>query len=189
MWLALLASALLAVAPGPLETCQQKTTRIESGQLAPGTVVVFSAAELAALARYEAADFGKGSIDHVELSLWAGHAMVSARVDLPRLARARGNPMHPLLARMLSGQRQISAVLRLDTVRGHALVDLEKLEVDGNLLEGRPLDLLIQQFVNTEFPDAHLDQWFPMEYRISTIVLSGGRAVVTIGSDVHARTR
>jgi hypothetical protein len=175
--------------PGPLETCQQKISRIEADHLPRGATVAFTSAELAAWARFQAAEFGKGSIHHVALSLWAGHATVSAQVDLPRLAQSRGNPMHPLLARMLSGQRQISAVLRLQTVRGNALVDLEKLEVDGNLLEGRPLDLLIQQFVNAEFPDAHLDQWFPMEYGIDAIVLSTGSAVVTIGHDAGHQKR
>lgn len=176
MWL--LALLLLLVAPPGLETAQRKAANIESGHLPPGAVIVFSATEVDALAQRHAAEFGKGSLHNPHVNLWQGHAGVSARVDLARLAQARGNPMHPLLARMLAGERQISAVLRLETVHGQALVDLERLEVDGRVLEGRALDLLIQQFVSTEFPDAHLDKWFPMEYGIGTIVLSRGQATV-----------
>ncbi len=179
MWLILL--LLLALGPpGLLEMGQIKLNQIESGHLPAGAAVVFSAAELEAVARQEAADYGKGSIRRVQLNLWAGHAGITAQVDLVRLAQMRGRPMHPLLARMLSGERQISAVLRLETVRGNALVNLERLEVDGNVLEGRPLDLLIHQFVTNEFPDARLDQWFAMEYNIDTITLWRGQAVVTL---------
>ena len=181
MWLLL----LLLVAPGPLDTSLQKVARIASGHLPRGAAVIFSTAELEALARRDAADFGKGTIRQVQLNLWQGHAGVSARVDLARLAQARGRPLPALLARMLSGERQIRAVLRLETVRGQALVDLERLEVDGHLLEGRPLDLLIQQFVSAEFPDARLDQWFPMEYAIDTIVISRTQAVVTMRGHLH----
>ena len=178
MWIVFL---LLAVAPaGPLDLAQVKMKQIEAGHVAPGASVAFSAAELEAVARQEAAGYGQSAIHHVRLNLWPAHAGITAQVDLVRLAQLRGRPMHPLLARLLSGERQINAVLRLETVRGHALVDLESLEVDGNVLEGRPLDLLIHQFVTNEFPDARLDQWFAMDYNIDTITLWRGQAVVNL---------
>ena len=166
-----------SAAVGSLESCHRKFTQIESGR-ARGAVVTVSGSEIDAFVAEQAALQGKGAIRNTHVDLWQDHGRVIARVDIVSLAELRGRPLNWFFAAMFAGQRQVIATTKLLSVQGQARVDLEKLEVEGHVLDGRPLQFLIDEFVLPEYPDARVSQWFPLGFGIRTIHLSAGQVAI-----------
>jgi hypothetical protein len=164
-------------AVGPLESCHRKFTQIESGR-ARGTVVTVTSPEINAFVAQQAVLLGKGAIRNTRVDLWQDHGRVAARIDLVSLAELRGRPLNWFFATMFAGERQVIATTKLVSVQGRARVDLEKLEVEGHVLDGRPLQFLIDEFVLPEYPDARIGQWFPLSFGIRTIRLSAGQVAI-----------
>ena len=105
-----------------------------------------------------------------------GHALI----DLVKLRQAATGEAPGWAAKNLfAGERPVTIAVRLALRDGQARVDIESVEVSGIQIEGRVLDFLIQNYLIPTFPEAKVNQWFGLAFRIDHITISPRGASVT----------
>jgi hypothetical protein len=114
-------------------------------------------------------------VRNLRISLAAGRATGYADVDFLRLRTAAGVQSGWILRPILSGERPVSVKARFDSRNGRARVDVERVEVSGIPIEGRALELLVDDYLRPTFPDVRIAQWFGLRYNIErfTVAPSG----------------
>ena len=178
--LALAAIAPLIAADPALQGAWDKLDRIESGQARPGSVIVFTPAEMNAWARGRVPQMYQGVRDP-SVRLGAGTATGSAFIDFLKMRQGEGLATNSLLAKLIEGERPLTVAIRLESGGGRATAHLTRLEISGVAVTGTALDLLVNQFFLKMFPDAKVNQPFDLPDNIERIDLRPTGVRVTIG--------
>ena len=165
---ALTAATVLLAADALYESAWDKFQRIEMGRAAPGSVTVFSPAEINALARGGIPQMVEG-IRNPQIQLAMGTASATALVDLLKMRRGEGAVSNPLIAMLLEGERPIKVNVRVESAHGTATVFLTGVEISGVAASGRMLDFLVRQVFLPLFPDAKINQPFELRDDIDHI--------------------
>lgn len=176
--ISLLFAGALAAAYNNYDSAKQKLDRIESDRLRGGTRVELSAPEMTAWVAHEAPQ----GVRDPRIQLVAPEvASCAALIDFNKLQRAQGYEPNWLMSKLLSGERPVTVTARIRSARGHATVDVEKVEISGVTIDGKTLDFLIQNFVLPLYPDAAVGRPFELGHRIERLDVQPTSVGVVIG--------
>jgi hypothetical protein len=171
MRIACLSAALAAVAlpfamaADDYASVRRKIDQIESGKLKPGARLDLTRAELAAYALHE---IPEGMRNPEIATSDAGVTKASALVDFAKVRRSLGGD-NSLVARLFEGERPVSVTARITSGDGKAMVDVERVEISGLVVEGAMLDFLIQHLLLPLYPDAAVGRPFELGHRIERL--------------------
>jgi hypothetical protein len=168
--LALAAVLPLRAADPAFERAGKKLDRIESGHARPGSVIVFTAAEMNAWARGRIPQLYQGIRDP-NVQLGVGTATGSAFVDFLKMRQGEGLATNSLVATLIQGERPLKVSIQLESSHGRATARLIRLEISGVTVTGAPLDFLVNGFFLHLFPDAKVNQPFDLHDNIDRIEL------------------
>lgn len=164
----LIAATALLAADALYESAWHKLERIEMGRAEPGSVTVFTPAEINAVLRSSVPQTVEG-IRSPQIQLGAGAASGTAIVDFLKMRRGEGVATSPLIAMLLEGERPVKVNVRVESAHGTATVFLTGVEISGVAATGRMLDFLVRQVFLPLFPDAKINQPFELRDDIDHI--------------------
>ena len=172
LWLLLVlaASCLLAAGDPLFEEASRKMDLIQTGRAARGSVIEFSPAEVNAWARGKAAE-NVGGVRAVQLELGNGTIKGAALVDLVLLQQSRGEPVNPMLASLVAGERPVKVAVHLESAVAKCTVFLDNVQFSGAELSGSLLNFLIKAFFEPMFPDAMIDRPFALREPIERLTV------------------
>ncbi len=169
----------LRAADPAFQRAESKLDRIQSGHARPGSVIVFTPAEMNAWARGRVPQMYQGIRDpHVQLG--AGAATGSAFVDLLKMRQGEGLATNSLIAKLIEGERPLKVSIQLESSQGRATARLTRLEISGIAVTGAPLDFLVNEFFLHLFPDAKVNKPFELHDNIERIELRPDGVRVTM---------
>ena len=177
--LALAAVLPLRAADPAFERAEKKLDRIESGHARPGSVIVFTPAEMNAWARGRVPQMYQGIRDP-SVQLGAGTETGSAFIDFLKMRQGEGLATSSLIAKLIEGERPLKVYIHLESGHGRATARLTRLEMSGVAVTGAPLDFLVNEFFLHLFPDAKVNQPFDLHDNIDRIELMPDGVRVTI---------
>ena len=177
--LALAAVFPLRAADTAFERAQKKLDRIESGRVLPGSVIVFTPAEMNAWARGRVPQMYQGIRDP-SVQLGDGIASGSAFVDFLKMRQGEGLATNSLIAKLIEGERPLKVSIQLESAHGRATARLTRLEISGIAVTGAPLDFLVNEFFLHLFPDAKVNTPFELRDNIERIELRPDGVHVTM---------
>jgi hypothetical protein len=169
---------LMALSASDYFSAKQKLSIIEAEKMKPGSVLVFSPAEVNAYAQHQVRRNGVAGVRDPYFEIHNGRMRASALIDFLKLQETNGEPPGWLMRQLLSGERPVTVDLRVMSNGGRCRVDVERLEVSGVPVEGRGLEFLIDHFFRPRFPDAKIGQWFELQYRLEAIELGPNGVLV-----------
>ena len=176
--LVLAATALLPGAETPAESVSRKLDLIDSGKAKPGAVFRFTAAELNAWVRVKAPTVIHDGFRQPRLVLGNGEASATALIDFLKVRHASGIETNWLMARLIQGEKLVSARAGIRSAHGKATVHLLKVEIGGLAVTGAALDFLVQNFFLPFYPGAKIDEPFELAGNVDQIVVTPAAALV-----------
>jgi hypothetical protein len=177
--LAFAATLPLSAADAAFASAESKLDRIESGHARPGSVIVFTPAEINAWARGRVPQMYQGIRDS-NVQLGDGTATGSALIDLLKMRQGAGVSTNPFIAKLIQGERPLKVSIELESAHGRATARLTRLEISGVAVTGAPLDFLVNEFFLHLFPDAKVNRPFDLHNNIERIELRSGGVRVTM---------
>lgn len=162
------AATALVAADALYESAWHKLERIEMGRAEPGSVTVFTPAEINAVLRSTLPQMMEG-VRNPQVQLGAGTVSAVALLDLLKLRRGEGVTTSPFIAMLLEGERPVKVNVRVESAHGTATVFLTGVEISGVAASGRMLDFLVRQVFMPLFPDAKINQPFELRDDIDHI--------------------
>lgn len=183
--LLLTASALWAADPMAVNV-GRKLDLIESGKAKPGSVFQFTSAELNAWVRAKAPTIVPDGFREPHLVLGDGEANGSALIDFLRVRDASGIETNWLVAKLIQGEKLVTARASIQSAHGKATVHLLRVEVGGLAVTGATLDFLVQNFFLPFYPGAKIDQPFELADNVDRVEVTPSEALVYI-RPVHIR--
>ena len=184
--LVLAASALLRGADPVTASVSKKLDLIDSGQAKPGSLVRFTPAELNAWVRVKAPTIIPDGFRQPRLVLGNGEASATALIDFLKVRHAGGVETNWLVAKMIQGEKLVRARASIQSAHGQATVHLLRVEIGGLAVTGAPLDFLVENFFQPFYPDAKIDEPFPLAGNVDRIEVTPAAALVYI-KPVHNR--
>ena len=170
---------LFAAAADPqAERVSHRIDIIESGKAKPGTIYVFTAAELNAWIRAKAPTVVPQGLREPRLELGNGSATGYALVDFLKMRQGAGEETNCLVAKLIQGEKLVTARASIQSAHGEATVHLLRVEVGGLAVTGAPLDFLVQNFLLPFYPDATIDQPFALADNVDRIEVTPAEARV-----------
>jgi hypothetical protein len=171
-------AALLGAAYSDYDSAKLKLDRIESDRLNRGTRVELTAREMTAWAEHEV----PAGVRNPRIELVApGIASGSALIDFNKVQKAQGYQPGWLMTKLLSGERPVTVIARIQSDNGHATVDVQKVEISGLTIDGSTLDFLIHNFLLPMYPDATVGRPFELGHRIEKLDVQPAAVSVLIG--------
>jgi hypothetical protein len=172
---------LAAAAAGAFDSytsVRQKLDQIDADRLRPGAHVFLTPQELDAYVVHAAPD----GVRNPRLQVIApGLAQGSALIDFGRVRRAQGHPPGWLLAKLLDGERPVTVTARIRSGGGRAVVDVQRVEISGVIVDGSTLDFLIQNVLLPLYPDAAVGRPFDLGHHIDRIDVQPRGVGILIG--------
>jgi hypothetical protein len=179
--------SVVGVASG--ESAARKFARIESGRVAPGSRIDFTPGELNSWTLEEARTLVPQGVRNVRLELSGGRVNGYADIDFLKLRQAAtGEAPGWMMRNLLAGERPVVVTARIQSRNGRARVDVQRVEISGVSIEGRMLDLLIENYVHPTFPDARVSEWFDLKYQVDHFTVSPSGVSVFVGGKMVAFT-
>jgi len=173
-----LSVSLIAADPA-FERAQNKLDRIESGRPRPGSVIVFTPAEMNAWARGRVPQMYQG-IREPSVQLGTATATGSALIDFLKMRQGEGLTTNSLIAKLIEGERPLKVSIQLESSHGSATARLTRLEISGVAVTGTALDFLVNEFFLHLFPDAKVNKPFELHNNIDRIELRPDGVRVTM---------
>ena len=173
----LFSAAALAAADAYL-SAQQKIDAIENDRLRTGSRLTLTYPELNAWVARNLPDGVRGA------KVWVtqpGVATGTANVDFAKVQRSQGHDPGWLLGKLLDGERPVSVTARIRSTGGTATVDVERVEISGVVIDGRPLEFLIQNVLLPLYPNAVVGKPFELGHRIDRLDVAATGVGITIG--------
>ncbi|MGA7235837.1 MAG: hypothetical protein WBY44_09165 [Bryobacteraceae bacterium] len=159
-------------------SAKRKLDLIDSNSLRPGAKVTLSPRELNA---YVAHEVPPGVRNTALQIVSPGVATGSALIDFGKVRRAQGHPPGWLMSKLLDGERPVKVTARVLSSKGHATVEVQRVEVSGVEIDGRTLDFLVQNLLLPMYPNAAIDRPFELGHRIERLELEPAAVGVVIG--------
>ncbi|HTC88479.1 MAG TPA: hypothetical protein VK686_09300 [Bryobacteraceae bacterium] len=156
----------------------RKLDLIQSGHAKPGSVFRFTAAELNAWVRAKAPSIVPDGFRQPRLVLGNGEASASALIDFLKVRNASGIQTNFLVAKLIQGEKLVTARSSIQSAHGEATVHLLRVEIGGLAVTGAPLDFLVQNFLLPFYPDATIDQPFALADNVDRIEVTPAEARV-----------
>jgi len=156
----------------------RKLDLIQSGQAKPGSVFRFTTAELNAWVRAKVPTIVPDGFRQPRLVLGNGEATASALIDFLKVRNASGIQTNFLVAKLIQGEKLVTARASIQSAHGEATVHLLRVEVGGLAVTGAPLDFLVQNFLLPFYPDATIDQPFALADNVDRIEVTPAEARV-----------
>ena len=180
-FVSLLAFAAPSQSPNPLvRSAQRKLDEIRSNKPKPGSVYVFTVAELNAWGREEAFALVPEGIRSPKLELGNGTASVFMYIDFLKVRKGKKLETGWLLSRLLQGERPLRVRAEISSANGHATVHLTSVMLSGVPISGSSLDFLVDTFLRPLFPDAKINQPFELHDNVDHIEVLPNEARVVI---------
>ncbi len=180
-------AGLLGATWAEAESAQRKFSAIGNGRIPAGSSVLITAAELNSWVSAEAKAYFPEGLRNPRLEFADGEVTGYALMDFVKMRQAAtGEPPGWAAKNLFGGERPVTVTVRIESRDGQARVDVESVEVSGIQIEGRVLDFLIQNYLIPTFPDAKVDQWFGLAFRIDHITISPQGASVTRSGGLRA---
>lgn len=172
---------LLAAAADPQAAhVTRKLDIIQNGKAKPGSVYVFSAAELNAWARAKAPTVVPQGLRQPRLELGTNSATAYALVDFVKMRQGAGEETNWLIAKLIQGEKRVKVTARIESAKGRATVTLQRVEIGGLAVTGTTLDFLIHTFFMPLYPNAKINQQFELADQIDHIQVTPADARVYI---------
>jgi hypothetical protein len=167
--------------PADATRARQKIDSIETDKAAAGSRIFISTAEANAYAEEEAHSQGGDGVHNPRM--WFGESTVSgsARLDFVKLQTARGQAPGWLVRKIIEGEREVAARVRVDSANGECRVDIEEVKVDGYTVPKAVIDILIEYYLMPRFPDAKIGQRFQLQHRVQRFEIKPQGVTVVIG--------
>ncbi len=175
----ILAAAAAATNPSA-EIVSHKLDAIENGQAKPGSVIVFTEADLNAWVRAKAPMIVPQGFREPRLQLGDGTATASALVDFLKVRGAAGLDTNWIIAKLLEGEKPVTATAQIQSANGSATVHLLSVEIGELTVSGATLDFLIRNFLLPLYPNAKIDEPFELADHVDRIEVVPGAARVYI---------
>ena len=172
--------AVVSAADPLVQNVTRKLDIIQSDKAKPGSVFVFTAAELNAWARAKAPTVVPEGLREPRLELGNGRATGYALVDFLKLRHSAGVETNWLISKLIQGEKRVMVVASIQSANGRATVHLERVEIAGLAVTGATLDFLIETFFRPIYPDAKIDQPFELSDRVDRITVTPAEARVYI---------
>jgi hypothetical protein len=174
-----LAGAAALQAADPLAaSVARRLDLIESGKAKPGAVFHFTPVELNAWVRVKAPGIIHDGFRDPQLQLGNGTASASARIDFVRVRHAEGIETNWLVAKLIQGEKLVTARATIESAHGRATVHIVRVEIGGLAVTGAPLEFLVQNFLLPFYPDAKIDEPFELAGNVDRIVVTPAEALV-----------
>ena len=180
MILVLASAAALSAADPLAANVSRKLDLIQSGKAKPGAVFHFTTAELNAWVRVKVPSAIRDGFREPRLQMGNGTARASARIDFLKVRRAAGIETNFLIAKLIEGEKLVTAQASIESANGRATVHLVRVEIGGLAVTGAPLDFLVQNFLLPFYPDVKIDQPFDLARTVDRIVVTPAEARVYI---------
>ena len=165
--------------PSDADSAFRKLAKIEAGAAAPGSRLVFTAAEVNAWIRAEAKARVPQGVRDVRMELGDGRATGYATIDFLKIRQAAtGEQPGWLLKNLFAGERPVVVTARFASERGRARVDVELVEISGIPIEGHMLEFVIEDYLWPTFPDVMVNEWFGLRFGIERFTIA--RTGVTV---------
>jgi hypothetical protein len=158
----------------------RKLEIIQSGKAKPGSVFVFTSAELNAWVRVKAPMVVPEGLREPRLELGNGTATGYAVVDFLKLRYASGVETNWLISKLIQGEKRVMTTASIQSANGRATVHLVRVEIGGLAVSGATLDFLIDTFFRPLYPDAKIDEPFELSDRVERIEVTPAEARVYI---------
>ena len=171
---------LLLFATDDFSSIQRKMDDIVKEHVKRGEKIYMPQRELDAYLRAQAIAIAPKAVHNTKVEPSEGGGTVSANVNFLELNKARGGQSNWIMEKMLDGERLVKVTVHVQTDRGKARVNVDRVEVGGAAISGAPLDYLIQSYVIPQFPNAKVDQWFTMDHHMDRIDIHPSGVTVTI---------
>jgi hypothetical protein len=180
---ALATAGQLAYSGGRLLTTKQKLDLIESDHAAPGSRILFPQSEINSYIVSEVPRVVPQGLREPKVQLAAGKAYGTALVDFSKLRHGDQDSLGwTLLGRLLEGERPVAVTAKVTSANGTATVELEKVQISGSAISGRPLRLLLEMFVYPLYPEAKVGEPFALQHGVDRIEVLPGLAQVLMKS-------
>jgi hypothetical protein len=176
--LALCCAALLAGTRAASLVATQKIERISSEKLKPGETVMLSENELNSYIQYDYAEEIPEGIRDLHVTLLKDHGVAEALVDLEKLEAVRNSPIAAMSAKLFSGERKLRARCRFVSADGKGKVEVDSVELDGQILPDFLVDYLIASTVQPHLPDFEVGKPFPLANNLRQIRLEPANVAV-----------
>jgi len=175
------AAALTLCAADPIaDRVTRKIDAIESGKSKPGTVYIFTVAELNAWARAKIPTIVPQGFRQPKLELGSNSAVGYALIDFLKLRQGAGIETNWLLGKLIQGEKPVKVNAQIKSANGRATVHLSRVEIGGLAVSGATLDFLIKTFFMPLYPNAKIDEPFELEYGMDRIEATPAEARVYI---------
>ncbi len=180
----IVASAIPLIVAAAVDPAAANVSRkldiIQSGKAKPGSIFVFTSAELNAWVRVKAPMVVPEGLREPRLELGNGIATGYALVDFLKLQHGAGIETNWLISKLIQGEKRVMATASIQTANGRATVHLIRVEIGGLAVSGATLDFLIDTFFRPLYPDAKIDEPFELSDHVDRIVVTPAEARVYI---------
>jgi hypothetical protein len=158
----------------------RKLDLINNGQAKPGSVFHFTPAELNAWVRVKAPTIIHDGLRQPHLVLGNGEASASAWIDFLKVRHANGIETNWLVAKLIQGEKLVTARASVQSAHGKATVHLVRVEIGGLAVTGAPLEFLVQNFFLPFYPNAQIDEPFELAGNVDRIEVTPSEARVYV---------
>jgi hypothetical protein len=175
-----LAILLLFAWADDFASIEKKLDLISSEKVPRGSRVILTSAEINAFARTAAHDITPKGVRDLKLVLGDGNATATAQIDFLELNKLRHGQSNWLMDKILEGERPIKVIAHMQSEKGQARVDVDRVEIGGAAIEGSALQFLIEHYVVPQFPNAKVAQWFTLEHHVDHLEIRPSAVTVAI---------
>jgi hypothetical protein len=147
----------------------QKLERISSDKLKPGETVSLSETELNSYIQYDYAEEIPEGVRDLHVTLLKDYGVAEALVDLEKLPSVKNSPIAAMGARLFRGERKLRARCRFVSADGQGKVDVEQVELDGQVLPDFLVEYLVASTVQPHLPEFESGKPFPLANKLPTI--------------------
>ncbi len=112
-------------------------------------------------------------VSHVRLTSQPGVIDAHAQIDFEAITNGRGsnNPLYSLF----SGTHDIHAVAQASGANGTASIHVQSIELDGVAVPQFLLQLFVEHYITTKYPNVGMTSTFKLPLRIDSAVVDTGR--------------
>lgn len=170
-FIALLAAYCFGAGDPLAQEARAKIESIKKDKAAPGSTIVLTSQELNAWARAELGEEKAIGIREPKISLGTGSVHLDAIADFGKLAGGKNN-QDSMLAKMLSGDRQIKMAMRPEASGGKLTIHLDLVQIAGVQLTGSLLNLAAKLVLSQLSEDIVIDEPFKLKHNIDSASVS-----------------